>query len=295
MQVHLLRDCCRINPHIDSEELSDRFFDTQRGSEKDPESSQNIQGLIRQQSLSFGKYLALFFYLFFISPSTALPATAEKQNHETTIAVVIDVFRAFTTASYVLDKNPYSYFITDKHAVVIQLASNCRNPLVIGKPEKGCDGLIYLIPNSPTRALGVQVTGRDVIHRTAAGSQGVLKAKDADIVLAAGFVNAAATVRFVRQFINPKVKVIPMGHEGVTPSLEDDICALYIQALIADQEFDLAPYIPQIKEGPGKYLFSEDQWQYPFEDFDRCLEIDRFDFAIRAFVEKEWAILKPCY
>jgi 2-phosphosulfolactate phosphatase len=211
------------------------------------------------------------------------------------VTVVIDVFRAFTTAAYVLDKRPASYMLAVKQSVISNLAKKHINPLVIGKPEKGMEGDMYTIPNSPTRVLEVKVLDRDVIHRTEAGAKGVLQACEADMILAASFVNAAATAKYIKTLKDPQVTIMPMGHEGVTPSLEDTVCAEYIQAVTSGKKMNLAPYIPQFKEGPGKYFFSKDQWQYPSEDFDRCLEVDRFDFAIQAILVKDtYAILKRC-
>lgn len=210
------------------------------------------------------------------------------------VTVVIDVFRAFTTASYILEQHPATYTLAVKQTVISELASQYINPLVIGKPEKGMEDHIYHIPNSPTRVLEVKVSDRDIIHRTEAGAKGILLAQEADIVLAAGFVNADATVKFIKTLTNPEVSVIPMGHEGTTPSLEDNVCAEYITALINDKKMELTPYFSKIKEGPGQYFFSQDQWQYPSGDFERCLEIDRFNFAIQAFVKSDHAILMRC-
>jgi hypothetical protein len=152
-------------------------------------------------------------------------APLQNQTH---VTVVIDVFRAFTTASYILEFNPATYIITTKTDVISQLARELPNILVIGKPEKGAD-FTYDIPNSPTRVQGVNVTGLNVLHRTEAGAKGILLAWDADIILAAGFVNAKATAQYIRTLINPKVKIVPMGHESTTPSLEDDVGAQYIE------------------------------------------------------------------
>lgn len=210
------------------------------------------------------------------------------------VVVVIDVFRAFTTASYALEHDPASYTLAVKQSVISELAVKCINPLVIGKPEKGMEGHIYQIPNSPTRLFDVNIHGRDIFHRTEAGARGILDAYEADLILAASFVNAMATANYIKALENPQVTVIPMGHEGITPSLEDDVCSVYIQALIKGEKIDLAPYIPQLKDGPGKYFFSDDQWQYPSTDFDRCLEIDRFNFAIQATVKGDYAILTRC-
>ena len=85
-----------------------------------------------------------------------------------------------------------------------------------------------------------------------------------------------------------------MGHEATTPSIEDDICAEYIKSLLNNKNFDINPFIQELKEGPGKYFFLEDQWQYPREDFPNCLEIDKFDFAIQAKLFGNHAILTRC-
>ncbi len=209
-------------------------------------------------------------------------------------SIVIDVFRACTTACYVLEQNPTSYKLAVKQAVVERLAADHINPLIIGKSERGLDGRIYHIPNSPTRVRDVEIANRDVIHRTEAGAKGVLMSQDADIILLAGFVNASATVNFLKTFSEPEVTILPMGHEGKTPSLEDDICAKYIQTLIDGTTMDPTPYFAELRLGAGQYFFSEDQWQYPSEDFDRCLEIDHYDFAIKAVVSDEYSTLTRC-
>ena len=214
------------------------------------------------------------------------------------VTVVIDAFRAFSTASYVLEKNPASYRVATKSSVITRLAMDSINPLLIGKPEKGFDHVAYHIPNSPTRVLGVKVTGCDVLHRTDAGIKGILQAHDADIILAAGFVNAEATVQYINTKIKekgtPKITITPMGHQGENPSLEDDVCAKYIKRLLKEKEWDINPYMNEIRQGPGSYFFSQDQWQYPSEDVSRCLEIGRFNFAIQAILKDDYAILSRC-
>jgi 2-phosphosulfolactate phosphatase len=209
------------------------------------------------------------------------------------VTVIIDAFRAFATASYVLALHPKTYMITNKCSVIARLASDFANPITIGKPEKNSD-LIYEIPNSPTRVLGLKVTGRNVLHRTEAGAKGILSNADSDVILAVGFVNASATVKYIKTLTNPKLMILPMGHEATTPSLEDQVCANYIESLMCDKKIELARFIPDLKKGSGKYFFSIDQWQYPEEDFKRCLDINRFNFAIKAVVKDDYAILCRC-
>ena len=218
-----------------------------------------------------------------------------RVNHQsqTHVVIVIDAFRAFSTASYVLARYPATYIITPKSEVISRLLVNYIDPLIIGKPEKGVD-LAYDIPNSPTRVQEVKITNRNIFHRTEAGAKGILFARDADIILATGFVNADATVKYIKELINPRITILPMGHEAITPSIEDDVCSLYIESLIKNERLNLASFLPEIRKGSGKYFFSEDQLQYPSADFERCLEIRRFNFAIRAIVQDDYAILSRC-
>jgi len=209
------------------------------------------------------------------------------------VAIIIDAFRAFATASYVLEHYPKTYMLATKSSVISKLASNLKNTLLIGKPEKGSN-LIYNIPNSPTRVQEIKIRDKNILHRTEAGAKGILLAKDSDIILATGFVNADATVKYIKTLTKPKITIVPMGHEGITPSLEDDICAKYIESLINEKKIKLTPFLKDLKKGPGKYFFSKDQWQYPQEDFDRCLKTNSFNFAIKAVVHNDYAILKRC-
>ncbi|MCE5318815.1 MAG: 2-phosphosulfolactate phosphatase [Parachlamydia sp.] len=211
--------------------------------------------------------------------------------HEIKVTVVIDVFRSFTTACYILKDNPRSYKLAETCTTISRLAREVLQPVLIGKPEPGSN-FVYTIPNSPARVRDLNVSDKHVLHRTTAGAKGVLLAKGADMILVAGFINAEATAVFIRKLYQPVVTYMPMGHEGTTPSMEDDLCSNYIQALINGKKIDLQPFIPKLKEGPGKYFFGEDQWQYPKDDFDLCLERGRFIFAIQAIVEGDYATLK---
>lgn len=203
------------------------------------------------------------------------------------VTVVIDAFRAFATAAYILHQRPREYLLTSTSASAVRLAATDPDALLVGKPEVGAR-VAYDIPNSPTRVVEARIAGRRVVHRTEAGARGVLAANG--IVLVAGFVNARATAAWLRR-TRAHVRLWPMGHEAASPSLEDDLCAACIESLLIGRSFDLSPYQEALRDGPGRYFFGEDQWQYPREDFERCLELDRFDFAIQAEVRRDHARL----
>jgi 2-phosphosulfolactate phosphatase len=209
--------------------------------------------------------------------------------------IVIDVFRAFTTASYILERTPDHYILSTKSDVISRLSLIYPNTLLIGKPEINAT-LIYDIPNSPTRTKEREIKNKTILHRTEAGAKGVLDAlkNQSSVVLAAGFVNAHATVEYIKLNKIQHISILPMGHEAATPSLEDDICAQYIQALIENTKMDLELCLSAIRESVGRYFFTDDQWQYPKEDLERCLKLNRFNFAIQAILQEEYAVLTRC-
>ncbi|WP_032113947.1 2-phosphosulfolactate phosphatase [Candidatus Paracaedibacter symbiosus] len=226
-----------------------------------------------------------------VSIHSSVPINFVHKKDQSQIIVIIDAFRAFTTASYVLENHPASYTIAVESTVISRLSSGYTNPLLIGKPEKDST-LSYNIPNSPTRVLEMEIKDQHVFHRTAAGARGLLLAREADIVLAASFANIEATAQYIKNIPNSRVSIIPMGHEATTPSLEDNLCAEYLKALLKEEEMNLTSYLPALREGSGAYFFSQDQWQYPREDFDRCLKIGQFNFAIQALVQENYATLR---
>jgi len=207
------------------------------------------------------------------------------------VTVIVDAFRAFATACSILNQNPLVYFLTDQCSVVKRLKNRELDPVLIGKPEID-SSLHYTIPNSPTRVQELNLRDRTVIHRTTAGGVGVKRYKEADILLAVSFVNAKATAEAIAQINPSQLKVIPMGHEGKTPTLEDDLCASYLRALVEGKSFGFNLFIEELREGPGKCFFGADQNQYPREDFDQCLAFNTFGSPI--FVENrgDFAILR---
>lgn len=219
--------------------------------------------------------------------------TKKSTHDQKYVVIIIDVFRASSTAAHVLDRYPASYVLAKSSDTIIRILPEHKNPLLIGKPEKGAN-LKYHIPNSPTRVLEHKITGRTILHRTNAGAKGLLLAKNADVVLLAGFVNASATAKYIKKLLNAKILIVPMGHEGTTRSLEDELCGRYIESLINGNTINLGQFLPELKQGPGKYFFNEDQQQYPRSDFDLCLELNRFNFVIKAFLRDDHAILVRC-
>jgi 2-phosphosulfolactate phosphatase len=196
-------------------------------------------------------------------------------------AIVIDIFRAFTVACHAFAAGASRYLLAPTSPIAARLATSHPDALLVGKPELGAT-LRYHIPNSPTRLLEQRLEGRTIIHRSGAGVPGVLAATAAEEILTGALVNAGATVRYLQQRQPEHVSLLIMGHEGQGADLEDELCARLIQARLAGEPFDLAPWHDQLRATTGRYFFTDAQWEYPREDFDRCLDLDRFDFVLRA-------------
>lgn len=207
-----------------------------------------------------------------------------------TVLVVIDVFRAFTTAAYVLEQNPKEYFFTNKSYVVQTLKNHFNESVLIGKPEIGFS-LEYTIPNSPTRAAELSLKNKVIIHRTEAGGSGVVNAKNADIIIVLTFPTLKATVRYLKRLKDPKIIIHPMGHEAKKPSLEDDLCKEALEKELKGEIFIIKLFEEILKKGPGSYFFTKNQREYPEEDFKKCLGEKSFDFVIKAKLFDGYAIL----
>ncbi len=110
--------------------------------------------------------------------------------------VVIDVIRAFTTAAYAFGAGASEIYLVA--SVEEALAFKADNPGVLamgedhGRRPEGFD-----FPNSPVTASRADLTGRTMVQRTSAGTQGVVGAVNATRLWAASLVCASATAAAV--------------------------------------------------------------------------------------------------
>ena len=110
--------------------------------------------------------------------------------------VVIDVIRAFSTAAYAFGAGASAIYLVA--SVEEALSLKAANPDVLamgedhGRRPKGFD-----FPNSPVAVSRADLTGRTMVQRTSAGTQGIVAAVDATRLWAASLVCASATARAV--------------------------------------------------------------------------------------------------
>lgn len=197
--------------------------------------------------------------------------------------VIIDVFRAFSLEPFVLSQNAAS--LTAVETVETARSLKIQNPETIligerhGRKLEGFD-----FGNSPASVNGVDFTGKDVVHTTSAGTQGLAAASQADILYAVSLVNAAATAKVISAGRPSQVSLVCMGWEGKRNTEEDLLCAEYIKSLLEGRPLsNIRTLAEELRYTEGKKFFDPMQADvFPEPDFWLCADPDRFDFAIEA-------------
>lgn len=197
------------------------------------------------------------------------------------VAVVIDVFRAFSLAAYAFAAGVRSIVpvASIEHARLLKQQHD--DWLLIGEryaqPLEGFDH-----GNSPADLLAVMLQGRTLIHTTHAGTQGLTQANLADEVLTGALVNAAAIVRYIRARRFPLVTLVRMGQHATERCDEDDVCAELLAQRLRGEEPAVHGFAERLRVAPSAVKFFDPgcPWAPP-ADFDLCTQVDRFDFVLR--------------
>jgi 2-phosphosulfolactate phosphatase len=206
------------------------------------------------------------------------------------VAVVVDVMRAFTVAAWAFAQGAEKIVLAE--SLDEALALKARHPdwvaLKDGAPAPGFDAV-----NSPGLMRSVDLGGRTVVQKTTAGTVGALAVKEASLVLCASFVVAEATARLLRTRGSDSVTFVVTGEDGQAD--EDLACAQYIARRGTEAGADAAEFLRRAAESRAAVELAEGvrQGVHP-DDVALCLELDRFPFAMVATLEDSLMILRPC-
>jgi 2-phosphosulfolactate phosphatase len=213
-------------------------------------------------------------------PEVRLLHLLEGARRAAGIAVIIDVFRAFTLAPCAFARGACRILPVATPAEAHALKA--KDPALLlagerdGKPLPGFD-----FSNSPAAILGADLTGRTLVLRTSAGVQGLL-ACPADEVITGSFVNAAAIVEWLRGRRPAVISLVCMGWNGSERTAEDEACAEYLAAGLRGAFPDFAPIRARLRADPsGAKFFDPAKPWFPAEDFDVCLRPSVFPFVLR--------------
>ena len=196
------------------------------------------------------------------------------------LTIVIDVFRAFSTAAYAFHRGAREIALVGGVDEAFALRARWPDALVMGEVH-GRRVAGFDFGNSTTAIARADLAGRRLIQRTGAGTQGVVAAAGADEILLGSFVCAGALVRWVERAGPPLVSLVAMGFRAERPAVEDDACATLLEARLAGRPVDEAALLRGIVDGGAGARFEEDSEDFPRADVDHCLRLDAFDFVMR--------------
>jgi 2-phosphosulfolactate phosphatase len=194
--------------------------------------------------------------------------------------VIIDVFRAFTTAAVALANGATKIVVVGDVDEALALRAAGVGQLCMGevggRAPPGFD-----LGNSPFEASQADLDGRTIIQRTSAGTQGVVAAKQATRLYAGSLVTATATARAVLRKSPAEITLVPMGLAGARPSDEDELCAIHLRNLLQGRAGSPSGTRDVILAGPQIPAFHDPAKPHLHPaDLDIALEIDRYDFAV---------------
>ncbi|GJQ36770.1 MAG: putative 2-phosphosulfolactate phosphatase [Anaerolineaceae bacterium] len=202
--------------------------------------------------------------------------TLDDCHEATGIVLVIDVLRAFSTAAYAFSRGAKEIRLVSGIQEALDLKAQIQNAKAMGEvrglPPKGFD-----YGNSPTRILEHDLTGITLVQRTGAGTQGAVRAVNAEVMLATSFVNAKGTMDYAMKGEPNELSFIITGGMG---NDEDVACAEFIEMRIEGRAVEAQGFIDRVYAARDALQHMEEHPQFPLSDLDYCSRIDAFDFAL---------------
>ncbi len=195
--------------------------------------------------------------------------------------VIIDVFRAFTTAAVAFANGAAKIIMVRDVEEALALRAAGVGHLCMGevggRAPPGFD-----FGNSPFELSQADLEGRTVLQRTSAGTQGIVAAKRATRLYAGSLVTATATARAVLRQSPEEVTLVAMGLDGTRRSDEDELCAIHLRNLLQGRPGNPSGTRDVILAGPQIPAFHDPAKPHLHPaDLDIALDIDRYDFSVR--------------
>jgi len=210
----------------------------------------------------------------------------EGAKQSTGLTVIIDVFRAFSVACYVVANGAERVIPVGSLEAARRLAENYPDSILIGERDgRKVPGFAY--NNSPTEIEAVDFQGQTIIHTTTNGTQGLVNAPAANEVLTGGFVNAGALVAYIQRQQSQLVSLVAMGSSPGHLAEEDTACAVYLKAALEGKplDFETIKQLLRYSYTGRKFFDPAEEWAIE-RDFELCLQLSRFDFVLRRQIDR---------
>jgi 2-phosphosulfolactate phosphatase len=200
------------------------------------------------------------------------------------IAVIIDVFRAFSCAPLFFHFGAAQVIMEPDPAKATMLKRQDPALVLVGEvnevPIEGAD-----LGNSPSQIIQTGpglFKGRAVVHRTTAGVTGASAAfTTADEVVLGSFVMAKAIADYIKERDPRRVTLVAMGERAQRPAPEDEACADYLEHLLTGTPYDPVQTFRNVVFQPTAQKFVSGERDYlPREDPIFCLQRNLFDLVL---------------
>ena len=203
--------------------------------------------------------------------------------------IIIDVFRAFTTAAIAFDRGADHIVLVAEIEEALALRDRGVGDLLMGEVDgTRPEGFDY--GNSPFEISTADMAGKTIVQSTRAGTVGVAAAIKAKSIYLGSFTVAEATVKALKRENPELVSIIAMGDRGEYRSDEDEQCALYLRNLLEGRKPSEEAVRSVVMEGgQTQKFFDPAQSQYHPEDVELALQLNRYPFAMR--IAKEDGLL----
>ncbi len=200
----------------------------------------------------------------------------------TGLAVIIDVFRAFTVEPYLINNGAKKLVPVGDMQIAYDYKEKDNNYILIGERN----GIIlpgFDYGNSPSQIENIDFSEKTIIHTTSCGTQGIVNAINAKEIITGSLVNAQAIVRYIFENKIDEISLVALSRPGEHPSDEDLLCAKYIKSLLENKTIsNLEEEIEKLKTTSGYKFFNKlKQKDFPERDFYLCTEINKFDFVLK--------------
>ena len=200
----------------------------------------------------------------------------------TGVAVIIDVFNAFSVEAYLSHNNAKTIIPIGDEQIAYQYKNNDHSIVLVGERHgKILPGFDY--PNSPTAIEKVDFSGKTIVHTTSAGTQGISNATKAHTILTGSLVNAKAIADYIKTQGYEDISLVCMGFETKLPTSEDTLCARYIKDLLENKNTDyIYSEMEKLKTSSCINFFDKDtQDIFPETDFTLCTQLNKFNFVLK--------------
>lgn len=207
--------------------------------------------------------------------------------------VIIDVYRAFTTAAIAFSKGADKIILVPEIHQALELKKQGVGNICMGEVG-GIRPNGFDFGNSPYQLANANVYGKTIIQSTRAGTVGVNAAVKADKIYVSSLVIAESTAKAILEDAPPLVTIVAMGSEGKFKTDEDEQCALYLKNLLEGRKPNKKAVQSLVDIGSESQKYGDPaRPHFDIKDKEYALEIDSIQFAITVELENGLLTARP--